>query len=161
MKRLIYLAAILILAMLLWCPTVMAAVKGEHTPSAKDKCPVCGMFVAKYPDWTAIAKTADGTMYYYDGPKDMFTHYFNTGKYTPGRKQSDISALFVKEYYSMKMIDAKKAIFVTGSDVYGPMGAELIPIATMKDAEAFLKDHRGKKIIRFENITRQTLNELK
>ena len=25
-------------------------------PGPKDKCPVCGMFVAKYPDWTAAVR---------------------------------------------------------------------------------------------------------
>ena len=28
-----------------------AAEKAPPAPSAKDKCPVCGMFVAPYPNW--------------------------------------------------------------------------------------------------------------
>jgi len=31
------------------------------------------------------------------------------------------------------------------SDVYGPMGRELIPFEKMKDAEEFMTDHKVKK----------------
>lgn len=122
-------------------------------PTARDKCPVCGMFVAKFPNWIASARLKDGTVYFFDGPKDLFSHYFATGKFTPGRKQADIVALAVKEYYSLKMIDAKSAFYVSGSNVYGPMGHELVPFATEKDATAFMKDHKGKRLLRFKEIT--------
>ena len=140
---------------------VLAASQSDVTLAAKDKCPVCGMFVAKYPDWTAATKAKDGMFIYFDGPKDMFTHYFNPGHYTPGKKQSDIIGMSVKEYYSLKMIDAKGAFFVIGSDVYGPMGAELIPFASQQDAASFMQDHKGKRILRFGEITPQLLNTLK
>lgn len=122
-------------------------------PTARDKCPVCGMFVAKFPNWVASARLKDGSIYFFDGPKDLFSHYFATGKYTPGKKQADIVSLAVKEYYSLKMIDAKSAFYVSGSNVYGPMGHELVPFATERDAAAFLKDHKGKRLHRFTEIT--------
>jgi hypothetical protein len=118
------------------------------------------MFVVKYPAWTATAHFKDGTVSYYDGPKDMFSHYFNTARYTPGKNQSDIAALAVKEYYSLAVIDAKAAFFVIGSDVHGPMGHELIPFRSEKDALAFKLDHKGKRILRFNEITRQTVQSL-
>jgi len=161
MKSFAVIVSIILLVVSILSPATMAAAKSAVTPSAKDKCPVCGMFVAKYPDWSAAAKTKDGMIYYFDGPKDMFTHYFNPGHFTPGKKQSDISGLSVKEYYSLKMIDARGAFFVLGSDVYGPMGAELIPFASQKDAAAFMNDHKGKKVLRFGEITPQLLKELK
>ena len=43
-------------------------------PSAKDKCPVCGMFVAKYPDWLAAVRFRDGSHVFFDGAKDMFKY---------------------------------------------------------------------------------------
>ena len=157
MKRIVY-AVILILA--LTVAIVTAADKGASSAPAGAKCPVCGMFVAKYPDWTATARFKDGTVYYYDGPKDMFSHYFDTARYTPGRRQADIAALSVKEYYSLKTIDARNAWFVIGSDVYGPMGFELIPFDNEKDAAAFKTDHKGKRILRFKDITRQMIASL-
>jgi nitrous oxide reductase accessory protein NosL len=161
MKSLAVFTTITLLIVSLHSTPAMAASKSATVPSSKDKCPVCGMFVAKYPDWIAAAQTKDGVTFYFDGPKDLFTHYFNPGRYTPGKKQSDISGLSVKEYYSLKMIDAKSAFFVIGSDVYGPMGAELIPFASQKDAASFMNDHKGKRILRFGDITPQLLKDLK
>lgn len=154
----------IITAVVLFCLLALsvsgAADKGSVSVPAGAKCPVCGMFVAKYPDWTATASFRDGTTSYYDGPKDLFSHYLDTARYTPGKRQADIVALAVKEYYSLAMIDARAAFFVTGSDVYGPMGSELVPFRTEKDAASFKLDHRGKRILRFNEITRQTIQSL-
>jgi len=130
------------------------------TPSARDKCPVCGMFVARYPDWVASTRVKSGTTYYFDGPKDMFSHYFDTPRYTPGQRQADIASMLVKEYYSLMMIDARSAFFVIGSDVHGPMGNELIPFASRKDAESFMADHKGKRVLRFNEITKELVKSL-
>lgn len=125
------------------------------------KCPVCGMFVAKFPDWTATARFKDGTTSWYDGPKDMFSHYFDTARYTPGKRQADVVALTVREYYSLTTIDARSAFFVIGSDVFGPMGSELIPLGNEKDALSFKIDHKGTRVLRFNEITRHTIQTLK
>ena len=157
MKRIIPTAVFLFLITAVFAP---AADKGAVTVPSGAKCPVCGMFVAKFPDWTAVARFKDGAIFCYDGPKDMFSHYFDTARYTPGKRQADIVALSVKEYYSLAMIDARVAFFVTGSDVNGPMGSELIPFNTEKDAKSFKLDHRGKRILRFNEITRQIIKSL-
>ena len=57
-------------------------------PSPKDKCPVCGMFVAKYPDFIATIKYRDGSWVFFDGAKDMFKYYFAIEKYHPSRKRA-------------------------------------------------------------------------
>jgi len=126
---------------------------GSATPSEKDKCPVCGMFVYKYPDWVAQIAFKDGSVVFFDGAKDLFKYYFNLRKYSPGKSKNDIAAVYVMEYYEMKPIDARKAFFVVGSDVYGPMGHELIPLATEADAATFRQDHKGKRILRLEEVT--------
>jgi nitrous oxide reductase accessory protein NosL len=139
---------------------VSAAPAKTPTPSARDKCPVCGMFVSKYPEWIAYTRLRDGSIYFFDGPKDMFSHYFDAGRYTPCKKQGDIVSLAVKDYYSLQMIDARKAFFVTGSDVYGPMGSELIAFAREKDAAGFMHDHKGKRLLRFPEITPAILKSM-
>ena len=133
------------------CP-VLAAQKNTPLPPAEAKCPVCGMFVAKYADWVSSLTFTDATTVYFDGPKDLFRYYLDPGKYDPNRKRSDIAALSVKDYYSLLPIDGKRAFYVSGSDVTGPMGRELVPFGKKTDAEGFLRDHGGKKILRFEEI---------
>jgi copper chaperone NosL len=122
-----------------------------------DKCPVCGMFVAGYKTWVAEVVFRDGTYAAFDGPKDMFKYYLNLPKFDRSKKQSDIAGVFVTEYYSAKLMEAQGLFFVKGSDVFGPMGAELIPVASMEKAQTFMKDHGGKKILRFSEVTMEAL----
>jgi nitrous oxide reductase accessory protein NosL len=129
-------------------------------PSPKDKCPVCGMFVSKYPDWVTSVTFKDGTSLYFDGAKDFFTYYNNMNKYTPARSQASVSSVTMKDYYTLKNIDAFKALFVLGSDIYGPMGKELVPLEKPFDAQTFLKDHKGKKVLGFREITPAILKSL-
>lgn len=111
------------------------------------------MFVAKYKNWLAEIIFTDGSYAVFDGPKDMFRYYFNIKKYNPAKSASDITDLYVTEYYSTELVEARKVFFVAGSDVYGPMGAELVPLATEAAAKDFLKDHKGSRILKFNEVT--------
>ncbi len=133
---------------------------GPSKPSKQDKCPVCGMFVHKYPDWVGEIVFKDGKTVFFDGPKDLFKYYFSLQKYAPGKSLGDISAIYVSEYYDMKSIKAEDAFFVVGSDVYGPMGRELIPLSSKAEAETFTADHKGKTILRFKDVNRETIEKL-
>ena len=156
--NLIWMAALA--AVLLITGIGLAETKGPVQPSKKDKCPVCGMFVYKYPDWLAEIIFKDGSVDFFDGAKDLFKYYFNINKYRPGKNKKNIAAVYVMEYYDMQLIDARKAFFVMGSDIYGPMGHELIAFATEADARAFMQDHKGKTILRFEAITPKVIDRL-
>lgn len=129
-------------------------------PSPKDKCPVCGMFVAKYPDFLAEVLFKDGSYTVFDGAKDMFKYYFNMKKYNPSKNLSDIDSIYVTNYYDLTLINGYTAYYVLGSDVYGPMGRELIPFEKEGDAKEFMKDHKGKSLKRFKEITHEMVKEL-
>ncbi len=73
-----------------------------------DKCPVCGMFVAKYPDFLAQVIFRDGAYAFFDGAKDMFKYYFNLKKYNPSKELSDIAVIYVTDYYGMNPMTAGK-----------------------------------------------------
>jgi len=122
-------------------------------PGPGDKCPVCGMFVAKYPDFIAVITFADGTHAFFDGVKDMMKCYFNLKKYYPSKKREDVVRIHVTDYYSLNLVDGFRAFYVSGSDIYGPMGRELIPFEKEVDAREFMKDHKGKAAYRFGDIT--------
>jgi copper chaperone NosL len=137
-----------------------AAERGAPKPTAKDKCPVCGMFVAKYPDWLAAVRLRDGSHAFFDGAKDLFKYVHDPKRYDPARRPEDIEAVLVMDYYGLTWIDARKAWYVLGSDVYGPMGRELIPLAREADAREFMKDHKGMGIIRFSEATPEVIKTL-
>jgi len=125
-----------------------------------DKCPVCGMFVAKYPDFLAQVIFTDGSHALFDGAKDMFKYLFNIKKYHPAKDRSDIASVYVTDYYSMTPIDGRAAWYVVGSDVFGPMGRELIPFQQEPEAKVFAKDHSGKHILRFDEVTPELIKGL-
>jgi nitrous oxide reductase accessory protein NosL len=121
-------------------------------PGVKDTCPVCGMFVAKYPEWIATVQYKDGHAHHFDGAKDMFKYLFDLHRWAPGHKAENIQTIGVTEYYGLTRIDAREALYVIGSDVLGPMGHELVPLESEADAEAFLRDHKGTRILRFDEV---------
>jgi copper chaperone NosL len=129
-------------------------------PSPKDKCPVCGMFVAKYPDFVAEVSFKDGSYAVFDGAKDMFKYYFNLKKYAPAKRLEDIALIYVTDYYSLEPIDGLTAWYVVGSDVFGPMGKELIPFSKESDARGFMNDHNGKSLLRFKDVHAGLIREL-
>lgn len=116
-----------------------------------EKCPICGMFVYKYPKWAAQIFYGD-KHYSFDGVKDMMKYYF--------LHKEGITKMLVTDYYSQNVIEAKSAFFVVGSDVYGPMGDELIPFKSQNEANSFSLDHKGKKVLKFDEITKEALKKL-
>ncbi len=131
------------------------------SPSRGERCPVCGMFVAPFPQWRAAVVFADGTVRYFDGPKDLFRYRVNPGRYDPGRTDDDVTAWYVTEYYSARLVRAEELFYVVGSDVLGPMGHELVPVDGEDRAEAFRRDHGGRGIYRFSEITAEVLSEVR
>ena len=130
------------------------------SPAGRDRCPGCGMFVAKYPDWVAQVRFRDQETVFFDGAKDFFKYYFGVKKYHPARSTDDVAAVYVTDYYTMQPIDAAGAFYVVGSDIYGPMGRELIPFASTTDAETFMRDHRGRQMLPFAAVTLELVNSL-
>ena len=121
-------------------------------PQPGDRCPVCGMFVAKYPDWDSKIMYQDGMVLFFDGAKDLFKFYLDPQKFKSNKRRQNIKVIYVTEYYDLNLIDAANAFYVLGSDVYGPMGRELIPFKTKEDAKEFLGNHKGKKIVVFNEV---------
>jgi len=129
-------------------------------PGPQDTCPVCGMFVAKYPEWIATVHYKDGHTHHFDGAKDLFKYLLEMPKWAPGRRAEGIVTIGVTEYYGLARIRAREAWYVIGSDVIGPMGHELIPLETREDAEEFMIDHDGKRILRFDEANLEMLEGL-
>jgi len=130
-----------------------SAAEPEFVPLQRtDKCPVCGMFVYKYPQWVAEILYQDGSYAVFDGSKDMFKYYFAIERYEPAKHREDIAAIYVTEYYSNRIMRAEQLYFVLGSDVLGPMGHEFVPVKGKEAADAFMLDHSGNRILRFDEI---------
>jgi len=110
------------------------------------------MFVARYPEWIATVLYVDGHAHHFDGAKDLFKYLLDRPRWAPGHADKTIQSIGVTEYYGLTLIDARQAWYVIGSDVLGPMGHELVPLAARDDAVAFMDDHRGRRILRFDEV---------
>lgn len=130
------------------------------SPGPRSVCPVCGMFVTKYPDWIATVLFTDGHADHFDGAKDLFKYILDLQKYAPGRSRSDVVGMGVTDYYTVKLVDATQALYVVGSDVYGPMGHEFVPHPTQADADEYLNDHKGRRIVTFDMVTPALVSNL-
>lgn len=143
--------SLLLLFFLLFGVTCLQAGAGNlPDPGEEARCEVCGMFVAPYPQWIATLEMKDGRHFYFDGPKDLFICFFDLQKYLPGSSYDDVAGLFVTEYYTTRLLPAKEVYFITGSDVLGPMGVEMVPVAGREAAETFRRDHAGTGLMRFD-----------
>jgi len=107
-------------------------------------------------EWNTIYRRrinyAKDETYNFDGMKCMFKFYFNN--------KEGIIDILVQDYYTLKTLNAKEAYFVVGSDVYGPMGHELIPFIDKKSARTFLLEHKGEKVYTFDEITEYMVRSL-
>jgi copper chaperone NosL len=152
-RLLVRLAAIVAVALLVAAGPAAADRVKVPAPGQTSICPVCGMFVAKYPQWVAVVVYRDGHAHFFDGAKDLFKYLANLARYAPGHRAENIATIAVTDYYGVEPIDAKSALYVIGSDVLGPMGHELVPLASRSDAEEFFKDHSGSRIVAFDDVT--------
>jgi nitrous oxide reductase accessory protein NosL len=118
------------------------------------------MLVSKYPNWTATVLYKDGHAHHFDGAKDLFKYLQDLPKYAPGHRAEEMRSIAVTDFYNLDKIDAKKALYVIGSDVLGPMGHELVPLATRADADDFMKDHKGKRVLSFDQVTKEVAEKL-
>ena len=152
--------AALLLSLVLLAAKAEAGEVVVAKPGPDSVCPVCGMFVAKYPEWVAAVVFKDGHTHYFDGAKDLFKFMRDIGSYAPGHRAADIAIVAVTDYYAVRTIGARDAFFVVGSDVLGPMGHELVPLASKQDAEEFMADHKGKRILTFDQVGAELLKSL-
>ena len=90
----------------------------------------------------------------------MFKCYLNLKKYHPVKNPSDIDTIYVNDYYGLTPVDGFKAVYVIGSNIFGPMGRELIPFEKEADAKEFMKDHRGQSMLKFTEVTADVLKNL-
>jgi copper chaperone NosL len=152
----------LICSIMIICITALVApASGQENSPNRLKCPVCGMLVGMFADTNAtIQFKGSPESFVFDGPKCMFKYFLNLKKYNPSRTRKEISSISVKDFNSTQLIDAMQAYYVIWSDTYGPMGNEPLPFGKEDDAKKFMKEHKAKKIIRFNDVDMKLINQL-
>lgn len=124
------------------------------------RCPVCGMYPYRTPNWTGQIVFNDQTASSFDSPVDMFRFLNNMPLFDKQHKPGDIGAIYVADYGTKAWADARKAFFVHGSTARGPMNDPNLPaFATREAADAFAKANGG-KVLAFGEVTREIIKSL-
>lgn len=133
-----------------------AALAGDRSqPAASEqKCPVCGMNPAHYPKWRARTLFRDGASASFDSPADLFRFLGNIAKYDARHAVADIVQIEATDYVKRSRIDARRAFYVAGSSVRGPMGPDLPAFEQRADAE-FLTRAAGGKVLNFDQALKE------
>lgn len=114
------------------------------TVPADARCPVCGMYPARYGQWAAQVHTKDGKVHYFESPVEFLNFQRDLPRYGKGLKARDLRAGYVTDYANGGWVNAVGAFYVTGSSVRGPMGEDAFPaFSTRESAEALVKEKGG------------------
>lgn len=124
------------------------------------RCPVCGMYPYRTPQWTAQIIFNDQTASSFDSPVDLFRFLGNMALFDKQHKPADVGAIWVADYTTKAWVDAKKAFFVLGSKARGPMNDPNLPaFASREAADAHIKAEGG-KVLAFGDVTREVIKSL-
>jgi nitrous oxide reductase accessory protein NosL len=120
--------------------------KYDARPAPADaRCPVCGMYPARFPTWVAQIIFKDGSAHFFDSPVDLLIFLQDPGRFDAEHSASDIAKRYVVDHRSGDWLDAGKASFVLGSSARGPMrGPDLPAFDSTAEATAFVAASGGR-----------------
>lgn len=111
---------------------------------ADARCPVCGMYPARFGKWAAQLVLRDGSARFFDSPREFFVFQRDLARYGKGLQAGDIVAGFVTDYAGGGWVVAADAYFVRGSRLPGPMRTDALPaFASRAGAAAFVAEQGG------------------
>ena len=116
------------------------------------RCPVCGMYPARYPRWAAQLVFEDGAAHFFESPANLLHFLREPGRYDPERADDKVAAIYVTDFAGGGWVAAQAAHFVSGSTITGPMrGIDLPAFASADAAQAFIAE-RGGKLLSFTEV---------
>lgn len=120
---------------------------------ADARCPVCGMYPARFPRWAAQSLFKDGAAHYFDSPLDLLVFLQKVNRHDRRYDQDDVAVSFVTDFETGQWIESRDAFFVHGSSVFGPMRDADLPALASREAADSLASSRGGRVLRFADVT--------
>ncbi len=131
--------------------TALGSVACKKKPAEGVRCANCGMVVKGDSAFRVTATLADGTKATFDSPRCAFE--------ARNAKKVAIASMEMQEFYDRTLLAPSALRFVSGSDVLGPMGQDVIPVSAAHEAK-FMKDHKGKHAYGEAELTDKVLEHL-
>ena len=125
--------------------------EGQMILSESDRCPVCAMYPARRPETAAAITLKNGETFYFCGNGCLLRSWLRPTVYL-GTSQDQIDRIVIQDYFTGKPMDGRKATWVAGSDVVGPMGPAIIALGDDGQLETFKKRHGGKTVFTLDEV---------
>ena len=150
-------------------------------------CAKYGIDTSAHPEFRAYARLKDGSALAFASPKAMFAYFFE-GKNLSGNNgaasaeenlMSKNSAsgnlgeaistganfggaeLYVTDYASGEILRAQDAFYVFGSVLQSARGDDLITFTRLRDAQDFMREKKGHKILQLREISARLIDYLR
>ena len=150
-------------------------------------CAKYGIDTSAHPEFRAYARLKDGSALAFASPKAMFAYFFegenlsgnnggasaeenlmsknpasgNFGEVNSTDTNFGDAELYVTDYASGEILRAQDAFYVFGSVLQSARGDDLITFARLRDAQDFMREKKGHKILQFREISAKLIDYLR
>lgn len=140
-------------------------------------CAKYGIDTSAHPEFRAYARLKDGSALAFASPKAMFAYFFegenlsgnnggasaeeNLMSKNPASGNFGGAELYVTDYASGEILRAQDAFYVFGSVLQSARGDDLITFARLRDAQNFMREKKGHKILQFREISAKLIDYLR
>ena len=150
-------------------------------------CAKYGIDTSAHPEFRAYARLKDGSALAFASPKAMFAYFFegenlsgnnggasaeenlmsknpasgNLGEANSTDANFGGAELYVTDYASGEILRAQDAFYVFGSVLQSAGGDDLITFARLRDAQDFMREKKGHKILQFREISARLIDYLR
>lgn len=150
-------------------------------------CAKYGIDTSAHPEFRAYARLKDGSALAFASPKAMFAYFFEgenlsgnnggasaeenlMGKNPANDNFSESNStnanfggteLYITDYASGEILRAQDAFYVFGSVLQSARGDDLITFARLQDAQNFMREKKGHKILQFREISARLIDYLR
>ena len=150
-------------------------------------CAKYGIDTSAHPEFRAYARLKDGGALAFASPKAMFAYFFegknlsgnnggasaeenlmsknpasgNFGESNSTNSNFGGAELYVTDYASGEILRAQDAFYVFGSVLQSARGDDLITFARLRDAQDFMREKKGHKILQFREISARLIDYLR
>ena len=150
-------------------------------------CAKYGIDTSAHPEFRAYARLKDGRALALSSPKAMFAYFFegknlsgnngaasaeenlmsknsasgNLGESNSTNANFGSAELYVTDYASGEILRAQDAFYVFGSVLQSARGDDLIAFARLRDAQDFMREKKGHKILQFREISARLIDYLR
>ncbi len=155
MRKIIFLSLVFMSS--LFATQILGKTYEEISKLVQEVCPIKNVDIDKHKDWAGYLELKDGSIIALSSPKYTFAYMLIEQKRVG---QDSVKSVYVTDYKNKKLINAKTAYYVFGSNIMSVGGDDIIPFALESDAKEFFQGNKGKQIYRFDRMTENFINYL-